>query len=353
MKTSKKTLQLHSKIALLGVFLISITRLLAAELLWEKLEPIPNSIGVAGSFAGIDGSVLIVAGGANFPAKKPWEGGTKVWHKSVSILPNPEERWRSVGTLVSPLGYGVALSHPRGLLCIGGSSATEHHRDVFILHWTGSRLETEIVPSLPERRAGMAGVLIGNKAYIFGGTDTPNATSAKATLFAIDLAGKKTEWRKLEQLPAAGRILSTAGTYEGSLYIFGGVALQKNDDGKPVRQWLRDAWRYTPGRGWGRLIDLPRPAVAAPAPAPLIGEKLLLLGSDDGSKELRLPSEHPGFSKAILAYDPIKDVWEEDGNVPQTQVTTSAVVWGNRWVIPSGEIRPGIRSPEVWSALLR
>ncbi len=353
MKTAKESLHLHHKIALLGVFLIFMPRLLGGELLWKKLEPIPNSIGVAGSFAGVDGSVLIVAGGANFPGKKPWEGGAKVWHNAVSILPSPRDRWRAVGTLVSPLGYGVALSHPRGLLCLGGSSSTEHHRDVFFLHWTGSRLETEKVPSLPERRATMAGVLIGDKVYIFGGTDTPNATSAKATLFALDLAEKKPEWRELEPLPAAGRILSTAGTYDGSLYIFGGVALQQNVDGKPVRQWLRDAWRYTPGRGWGRLIDLPRPTVAAPAPVPLIGGRLLLLGSDDGSKELRLPSEHPGFSRAILAYDPLKDVWEKDGNVPQTQVTTSAVVWGNRWVIPSGEIRPGIRSPEVWSALLR
>jgi hypothetical protein len=30
-------------------------------------------------------------------------------------------------------------------------------------------------------------------------------------------------------------------------------------------------------------------------------------------------------------------------------VTTPAVRWHNRIVIPSGEMRPGIRSPEVWA----
>jgi hypothetical protein len=37
------------------------------------------------------------------------------------------------------------------------------------------------------------------------------------------------------------------------------------------------------------------------------------------------------------------------GEVPCTQVTVPAVEWRGRHVIPNGEIRPGVRTPEVWS----
>ncbi|MCB1133825.1 MAG: galactose oxidase, partial [Verrucomicrobiae bacterium] len=47
---------------------------------WKELPPLPDAHGFAGAFAGsVEGS-LVVAGGANFPDKAPWEGGTKVWH---------------------------------------------------------------------------------------------------------------------------------------------------------------------------------------------------------------------------------------------------------------------------------
>ena len=40
------------------------------------------------------------------------------------------------------------------------------------------------------------------------------------------------------------------------------------------------------------------------------------------------------------------------GEVPATQVTVPAVAWRGRHVIPNGEIRPGVRTPEVWSLSL-
>ena len=38
---------------------------------WERLPSIPNTVGVASPFAGVSHGVLLVAGGANFPDKKP------------------------------------------------------------------------------------------------------------------------------------------------------------------------------------------------------------------------------------------------------------------------------------------
>jgi N-acetylneuraminic acid mutarotase len=59
--------------------------------------------------------------------------------------------------------------------------------------------------------------------------------------------------------------------------------------------------------------------------------------------------QHPGFAKEILAYHLNADTWTRMGEVPATQVTVPAVAWRGRYVIPNGEIRPGVRTPEVWS----
>ena len=52
---------------------------------WERLPSLPDREGFAGLFAGVSGGALLVAGGANFPDAKPWEGGKKVWYDTVFV----------------------------------------------------------------------------------------------------------------------------------------------------------------------------------------------------------------------------------------------------------------------------
>jgi N-acetylneuraminic acid mutarotase len=91
--------------------------------------------------------------------------------------------------------------------------------------------------------------------------------------------------------------------------------------------------------------------VAAPSPAPQWGQThFLVLSGDDGTNlGFQPPEQHPGFAKDILAYDTTADTWTEAGQVPATQVTVPAVAWNEQYVFPNGEIRPGVRTPEIWS----
>lgn len=327
--------------------------LAATDLRWDKLPPIPATLGVAGAFSGVSGGSLLIAGGANFPGKMPWEGGTKVWRDDIFGLEQPNSAWRVAGKLPFPLGYGVAFSDRRGLICVGGSGPDRHHTSVVVLNWSQGRLTTNSLPDLPEPRANHCGALLGNLAFLFGGSATPDATNALNSLLSMDLGSADPRWQSLEPLPARGRIFATAGVHEGSFYVFGGAALKRGPDGKPVRDWLRETWRYTPGKGWKRLADLPRVAVAAPSPAPLMNGKLLVIGGDDGAQVSTPPEEHKGFRRDVLAYDPKTDKWETRGEAPFAHVTTSTVLWKDLIVVPSGEIRPGVRSPEVWSTPAR
>jgi hypothetical protein len=53
-----------------------------------------------------------------------------------------------------------------------------------------------------------------------------------------------------------------------------------------------------------------------------------------------------------LAYHTITDTWTMAGEMPEGVVTTSITRWGDRIVIPSGEIRPAVRTTRVQSARL-
>lgn len=322
----------------------------APLLSWEQLPPLPDGEGFAGSLAGVHRGALIVAGGANFPGKGPSGGGKKVWYDAASVLPPGASGWKTGLKLPRPIGYGVSLSTDRGVACLGGSDAQRHYADCFLMKWNSKSLEFETLPDLPRPCANACGALVGNIIYVAGGIERPDATAALQTFWALDLSKAEQGWQELEPCPGLGRMLAVAGAQGGAFYLFGGAALSPGPNGAPVREWLRDAYRYTPGGGWQRLADLPRAAVAAPTPAPTLGAShLLVLGGDDGAQVDASPDDHAGFPRGILAYHTITDAWVTVDELPFSLVTTPAVERGERIVIPGGESQPGRRSNEVWA----
>lgn len=317
---------------------------------WEQLPPLPDEVGFAGSLAGVHGGALIVAGGANFPGKKPAEGGEKVWYDAAFILPPGACEWTTGFKLPRPMGYGVSLSTPRGVACLGGSDATQHFADCFLMKWERGKLAFQPLPPLPRPCANTCGALVGNVTYIAGGIEQPLATAALAKFWSLDLANPQARWQELEPWPGPGRMLAVAGAQGDAFYLFGGAALSPASDGTPVREWLQDAYRYDPASGWRRIADLPRPAVAAPTPAPALGAShLIVLGGDDGSQVAARLEDHRGFSRSALAYHTITDTWVEVAQLPFALVTIPAVADAGRVIVPGGESQPGQRSNEVWA----
>ena len=334
-----------------ALFLLPALALYGAEISWRPLPALPDAEGFAGSFAGVSGGALLVAGGANFPDAPPWRGGTKTWYDGIFALDRPDGAWRVAGRLPRPNGYGVSLSIPEGLVCIGGGDAEAHFREAFVLRVFEEGLVNEPLPPLPRPCAYMAGAVLDGVLHVCGGTEKPDATEAMPAFWALDMREEKPAWRELPACPGPARILAVMGAHDGALYLFSGAALKAGADGRPEREWLRDAWKYTAAsRTWKRIADLPRVAVAAPGPAPVVEGRLLVVGGDDGANAAFEPKdEHPGFPRGILAYDPARDEWSGAGEAPFSLVTTVLVEWQGRLVIPGGEARPGKRSPQVWS----
>lgn len=316
---------------------------------WQTLPSLPRPL--SGHFAGTSEGALIIAGGTDFPVSL-FAGGTKEWYDSVYVLPPGEKEWLKKGRLPHRLAYGGSVSTAEGLLCAGGGDAQRHYRTAFLLRWTNGRVVKTNAAPLPQPRAFCGAALLGETIYVAGGQTAPRSTEAMRSFLSLDLSSKHSQWRTLEPLPGPARILPVVAAQDGAVYVFGGADLHPGPDGKAVRTYLADGYRYRPGRGWKRVADPPTPVTAAPSAA-YGPSHILVFGGDDGALVTRvreLKDKHPGFSGAILAYHTITDTWTRMGTLPNGLVTTNAVPREGSIVIPGGEDRPGHRSAEVLSA---
>jgi solute:Na+ symporter, SSS family len=339
---------------------------------WTQLPAIPSTVGFAGSFAGVSNGALVVAGGSNFGNGTPWNGGAKTWYDKIFVLEQANGSWKEAGRLPHPLAYGVSCTWQDGVIIAGGSDATKHYSDVLMLRYKNGKIEIENLPSLPAPIANACGIIIGTKMYIAGGIQEPTATQAEKNFWVLDLAQPASQrvWAALQSWPGAGRMLAVAGTQEGAFYLISGAALTKQAGDSTVgRTFLKDAYKYIPGKSWVRIADLPQSVAAAPSPAFTTGQThLLIFGGDNGNyfaQNATLQQKHPGFAHNVWMYNSITDSWSTIGDVftdkrvdaesnplasTWAPVTTTAVVWNGNLVLPGGEVRPGTRTNRVLMA---
>src|SRR5690606_24554370 len=143
------------------------------EIKWDELPAVPDELGLGGLQAGVHNDALIVAGGANFPNGFPWEGGAKVWHDKIHVLPDYADagsNWVDGGVLPMPLAHGTSHSIEDCFIIIGGGNSETHSANVLKLQWDGSAVTISELPPLPEPLAFHASVMIGKKIYVTGGT---------------------------------------------------------------------------------------------------------------------------------------------------------------------------------------
>ncbi len=329
------------------------------RLSWHTLPALPDELGVAGPFAGVHNDALIVAGGANFP-QPVWEND-KLWHDNIYVLTRNggQYAWRDGGKLPRPIAYGAAVSTTDGVVCMGGNDATSTFQEVFLLSWDPqtATIRTTSYPSLPKPCCFGAAALCGQVIYLAGGQEGPSLESAMTNFWALDLSKRDApgefQWHELPPWPGPSRALNlTVHQRNGPdqcIYVISGRRQRSSEPGDI--EFLKDVWEFTPASSaWRRRSDAPRCVMAGPAVSGGTGH-IVVLGGADGSLFFQgntLRDAHPGFPKQALAYHPLTDTWVVAGAIPANHVTTMAVRWGNDIIVPSGEVRPRVRSPQVF-----
>jgi N-acetylneuraminate epimerase len=315
---------------------------------WHNLPELPHALG--GQFVGAIDDHLVVAGGSYF-FTPPWSGGTKQWVDTIYVLGHNDTHWQLAGHFPSPLGYGVAISTPQGMLCIGGQTPSGNSRQTLRLRRQGNRITIDHLADLPEAAANMAGALAGDTVYIAGGQSTPTSTAALNNFWALSLSAPQARWSSLPAWQGPPRIFPVMVASGSSVYLMSGADLT-GTLGPPLgRKFLADAYRYSPGNGWQSIANLSRPT--AGGLGAFVGGKILVLGGNDGSladHEYEIRDRHPGFSKTMYGFDPETQRWSIVGQMPYALVTTGLAIWDHQLVIAGGEDRPSHRSAHVMAS---
>lgn len=322
---------------------------LVLSLSWKQLPDIPDPKGLAGCIAGVSHGTLLVAGGSNFPVKPPWEGGAKKWYRRIYKLQSMSGQWEVAGNLPHNVAYGVSVSWKNKFIWAGGSDENQHYRDCYSVELIKGRMALKNLPLLPVPVANGCGAVVGHTLYVVGGQQSPTSLALN-TIFSLNLYHPERGWQTIRDFPGEGRILATAADFDGKLWVVGGAGLYKDMAGNLQRTYLRDGYSYDPHEGWKRIADLPYTEVAAPSPAPTDLTGFLVLGGDDGTGVGTPMEKRHGFLTEILRFDAPTNRWVKAGQVPAGRVTAPTALWRNHWVIINGEMRPGVRSPEVWAA---
>ncbi len=337
---------------MLSFVALGIAASIGPKVMFEKLPSLPSP-GFAGMFAGVSHGELIAAGGSNFPDKKPWEGGKKLWYSDIYALKKGAASWRKIGALPSPLAHGVSVTFENKVICVGGSSDNRFTAKCFSLELTSGGVEFTNLADLPVNLANMTGCVVGSMLYVFGGQSDPAENRTLNFGYRLDLAIPDAKWTALPAWPGKGRMLASCGAIGETIYLVGGTDLSSDSRGSAVRTYLADGFAYSAGTGWAKVPAMPSPLAASPSPLIAAGESFVVLGGDDGSQVGVEPQFHRGFLRSARGYSPAQKLWSDAGFLPTRQVVAPLVSWNDRWILISGEVKPGIRTPDVWAITLK
>ncbi len=356
---------------------------------WHILSTVPpapgklEQPGVAGAFTGIHNGALIIAGGANFPDGPVWEGSPKVYHSDiyVSRLQQTDTlEWINASHFQLPrkVGYGLSIETPEGLLCIGGTDGEKPLAESFLLQWDDKNevIELEEWPALPLPMANMAGALIDGTVYVAASSEGDNSKY----FWSLDLSNPAAGWQSLPVWPGAPRTHAVGIAQSNGEKVCFFLIKGRYRSPEGISRTFSDVQMYNPVFNRWEVIpseeEKPEDAVflSAGTGVPYGANHILLFGGAEGRLlnrlerlgleieaaqdtllQIQLIAErdsilrnHPGFSKDIWAFHTITQTWTILDTLPAgSQVTTTAVKWEDRILIPSGEISPGIRTPNI------
>lgn len=334
-----------------------------------------KSLGFAGPIAGFNHDVLIVAGGANFPDSMPWMGGKKKYYDDGYVFKKAKDgniAYFKSFKLPFPLAYSASCSTPDGIVSAGGENDNGISTSVLFIHWDKATQNIRIkrLHDLPVALTNASVTAIGDIVYVVGG-EMKNEVSNQ--FFVFNLKYGNQGWKSLPPVPKpVSHAVMVAQTNNGQpgVYVIGGR--MKNNGS--TSDLFASNFRFDVNTStWSERKSLPY-ALSAGTGMATGSDFILLFGGDKGetfhkteeliaviSKETdpakkqslneqktQVQSTHPGFSKEVFIYSTVHDKWSMLGSIPfDVPVTTAAVEWGGDVLIPSGEIKAGIRTPQI------
>lgn len=319
--------------------------------------------GVSACYCGVINGYLYIAGGCNFPDKPVAEGGKKRFYKAIYAAKLNAEgnrlEWKTVGQMPQPAAYGVSVTYENSLIFVGGNNETGGLTTAIRLRPTATGMQQESLPSLPHALDNMAGAVVGHILYLVGGNCEGVATQK---VWSLDLKNTaKQGWKEEPSIPGIARVQPIAATLEGGLLgVWGGFA--PKTDSKAAQLAMNGA-SYNAGCGTWTALPVPTDAIGEEvftggATAITTPQKsVVVVGGVNKDVFLaainKLPEgyllhepEWYRFNQRVLCYR--DGNWTQLLQHPSVARAGCALAYWDGWVyVVGGELKPGIRTPEI------
>ncbi len=324
------------------------------------------TLGVSACYAATYDSTILLAGGCNFPETPAAEGGAKKYYKGVysASLYGAELHWKKVGELPEASAYGVSLQYGNKLIIAGGMNEQGSSDKVHMLEILNDGCHVEQLPSLPYKIDNAAGAVAGNFIYIAGG----NADGAPSTkVLMLDVNNVADGWNEITPFPGKGRVQPVCAATSRALYLWGGFTSKSENSDATVHcdgakfDFLTGNWSMLP-----QFIDENNhPFTLSGGTAIAVGnERIVATGGvnreifEDAisgtykcipQKEYMLQSAGwYKFNDRLLLFDVATESWDivtRDNKFARAGAVLATD--GETLFYVGGELKPGIRTPEI------
>ena len=319
--------------------------------------------GVSACYCGVINGYLYIAGGCNFPDKPVAEGGKKRFYKAIYAAKLNAEgnrlEWETVGQMPQPAAYGVSVTYENSLIFVGGNNETGGLTTAIRLRPSATGMQQEALPSLPHTLDNMAGAVVGHILYVVGGNCEGVATQK---VWSLDLKNTAKEgWKEEPSIPGIARVQPIAAALEGGLLgVWGGFA--PKTDSKAAQLAMNGA-SYNAGCGTWTALPVPTDAIgeevftggataiATPQKGVVVAggvNKDVFLAAINKLPEgyLLHEPEWYRFNSRVLCYR--DGAWTQLLQHPSVARAGCALAYWDGWVyVVGGELKPGIRTPEI------
>lgn len=353
---------------------------------WKIVASLPptlnevKSIGLAGAISGIHNDALIVAGGTNFPDKMPWLGGNKQYYDHIVVYPNLSSGKPLTTSLVSykfsfNLAYAACANSVDGIVVAGGENELGLSKKVLLLKWKRPEgtLRIEYLPDLPFGITNASLTVIKNVVYLSGGEVLPETRNQ---FLSLNLKDPKQGWKTLANLPQPTSHAVLLGNEKtAQIYLIGGRCKKIEQVSEIYNTFLTYDIK---NNSWKEMPSLPFPLSAASGI--MKGNDILVFSGDIGEtfnkteqliiaikqeqdeqkkevlnkKKIEVQSSHPGFSREVLKYNLFSNKWTVLKNkMPYGTVTVNANLFNDEVFIAGGEIKAGVRTPNILRGKLK
>jgi N-acetylneuraminate epimerase len=352
------------------------------QIAWKTAGQLPapegfiNPIGISGAYSAFLGDYLIVAGGANFPKGHPFfEQGKKSFYSDIFVFDTRDDQLNLIarGHLPMQAGHGATVVVDNSLYLVGGKNNEQAFDSIIKLSLDSDKKPTAtVIGKLPFTWDSGGAAWNNDALYVFAGKQNGQVSNQVCKYSFNSQACIDSE--KTPAVPGLKRSDFPAINHKGHFYVFGGFNIAAGKD----NYVLTDAYAFDFNKArWKTLppitVDNKPFSVVGGGVASLANNQLVLLGGVNRNifnnaifqlttrkgEDLEAFKRHYfslseadiNFSRRQVIYGISDNAWHAlsekvpffGGAGPLTVTQKGNSVY---WV--SGEIKPVIRSPNVY-----